>query len=345
MTDAISTPATAEQASGIALSLPAARGEVSAAVARILRGRPAARSPLPQVADIDPYGEDLQLALHMCYELHYRGFDGVDAGWEWDPELLRLRAELEQVFLAALRCDVEGGCEVGQELARLLVEPAEPADIGEYLREYGQWWQLREYFVQRSVYHHKEGDPHAWVIPRLRGQEKASVVAVEFDEFGGGYGPRMHAQLYADLLAAAGLHAGYLHYLDSVPAPMLAVVNMMSLFGLHRDLRGALVGHFATAEITSSPAARRMVAALQRLDAAPACRRFYTEHVEADAVHEQVMRQVVADLVAHEPELAGSVVLGIQATGLLEDRFTDHVLERSWRAGRSSLRGAASVQT
>lgn len=345
MTDAISMPGTAEQAGGIALALPAARGEVSAAVAQILRGRPAAGSPLPQIGDIDPYGEDLQLALHMCYELHYQGFDGVDAGWEWDPELLRLRGDLEQVFLAALRRDVEGGDEIGEALARFLVEPAEVADIGQYLGEHGQWWQLGEYFVQRSIYHHKEGDPHAWVIPRLRGQEKASLVAVEFDEFGGGHGPRMHAQLYGDLLTAAGLHAGYLHYLDSVPAPMLAVVNMMSLFGLHRELRGALVGHLATAEITSSPSARRMVAALERLDAAPACHMFYTEHIEADAVHEQVMRQVVTDLVAREPELAGSVVLGIQATSLLEDRFTEHMLERSWRAGRSSLRGDASIRT
>ena len=79
MTDAISTPGTVEQAGGIALALPAARGEVSAAVAQILRGRPAARSPLPEIVDIDPYGEDLQLALPLCYELHYQGFDGVDA--------------------------------------------------------------------------------------------------------------------------------------------------------------------------------------------------------------------------------------------------------------------------
>ena len=28
------------------------------------------------VSDPDPYGLDLQLALYMCYELHYRGFAG-----------------------------------------------------------------------------------------------------------------------------------------------------------------------------------------------------------------------------------------------------------------------------
>ena len=43
---------------------------------------------------------------------------------------------------------------------------------------------MREYFVHRSLYHLKEGDPHAWAIPRLTGQAKASFVAVEFDEYG-----------------------------------------------------------------------------------------------------------------------------------------------------------------
>ncbi|MFD0360717.1 iron-containing redox enzyme family protein [Nocardia sp. GCM10030253] len=318
-------------------SLPPPRGPLSRAVVDLLRGRTGA--PIAVASDdADPYGEDLQLALHICYELHYQGFESVDPAWEWDPNLLGFRAELEHHFLAALRRDVAGGQELKEELEGLLVEPIDPAGVSQHLREDGEWWHVCEYFVHRSIYHHKEADPHAWVIPRLRGQAKASLVAVEFDEFGGGRGERIHARLFADLLAGAGLASGYLYYLNVVPAPMLAVVNMMSLFGLHRDLRGALVGHFATAEILSSPGARRMVDALERLDADPACVRFYTEHVEADAVHEQVMRRdVIENLLTQEPELTASVVFGIQATNLLEDRFAGHVLG-SWQSGHSSLR-------
>ncbi|WP_173124630.1 iron-containing redox enzyme family protein [Kibdelosporangium persicum] len=286
----------------------------------------------------DPYGEDLQLALHTAYELHYRGFTGVDPEWEWDPDLLRLRREMEKAFLDALRADVRGGDDIEGELAELLVEPVDGKGVSHFLKDEGEWWHMREYFVHRSIYHHKEADPHAWVIPRLQGQAKAALVAVEFDEFGGGRGDRLHSQLYVDLLAGAGLNTGYLHYLDQAPAEMLAVVNMMSLFGLHRSLRGALVGHFAAAEITTAPSAQRMVKALARLEADEACVHFYTEHMEADAVHEQVMRRdVIGDLLKREPELTGSVVFGIQATELLEDRFGEHVLS-SWRAGRSSLR-------
>ncbi|MBF6174743.1 iron-containing redox enzyme family protein [Nocardia blacklockiae] len=323
-----------------ARALPRPRGELSGALAELLRGD--TNSVDLDVADADPYGEDLQLALHMCYELHYHGFAPVDPRWEWDPELLRLRARLEDRFHTALRHDVPGGDDLAAELEQLITEPVEATGVGAFLRDEGKWWQVCEYFAHRSIYHHKEADPYAWVIPRLRGQAKAALVAVEFDEFGGGRGEHVHAQLFADLLDGAGLNSEYLHYLDATPAPMLALVNMMSLFGLHRALRGALVGHFATVEITSPPAARRMVEALERLRADPACVRFYAEHVEADAVHEQIMRrEVIGDLLAREPELTESVVFGIQATGLLEERIDRHLLD-SWQAGRSSLRDVES---
>jgi hypothetical protein len=84
-------------------------------------------------------------------------------------------------------------------------------------------------------------------------QAKASFIAVEFDEYGGGRGPLVHQQLFADLMEAAGLDPTYLAYLDDVAADALAAVNLMSLFGLHRVLRGAAIGHFASTEITSSP--------------------------------------------------------------------------------------------
>ncbi len=58
------------------------------------------------IRDSDPYGIDVQLTLYVCYELHYRGFAGVDAGWEWNPGLLHLRAQLEESFLTAVRRDV-----------------------------------------------------------------------------------------------------------------------------------------------------------------------------------------------------------------------------------------------
>ena len=314
--------------------LPSPRGPLSETVVTALRGAPG--RPIP-FTEADPYGEDLTIALYTLYELHYGGFDGVDPDWEWDPELLRLRAQAERVFLDALRSDVDM-TDLDSALEALLVEHVPGTGVSHFLRDNGTWEQMCEYFAHRSVYHHKEADPHAWVIPRLRGRAKAALVAVEFDEFGGGRADRMHSRLYADLLDGAGMSSEYLHYLDDVPAPAIAIVNMMSLFGLHRSLRGSLVGHFAAAEITTAPSAQRMAQALQRMEADPRCVEFFTEHIEADAVHEQIMRRdVIGSLVEEEPELASDVVFGIQATELLEARLGDHLLS-AWAAGDTSLR-------
>src|SRR6201996_2673423 len=277
-------------------ALPAAHGTLSLAVRRNL-AQSAPRDQLTRiiasVGDPDPYGLDLQLALYLCYELHYRGFAGVDPNWEWNPGLLHLREQLERVFLDGVRRDVgtiEPGRTADAEMSDLSIETVGGTGPSYWLRDIGTWQQMREYFVHRSLYHLKEGDPHAWAIPRLSGQAKASFVAVEFDEYGAGEGARLHQQLFADLLAAAGLDSTYLGYLDAVPAESLAVVNVMSMFGLHRWLRGAAIGHFASTEITSSPGSRRLVEALQRLNAPDECVAFYSEHVEADAVHGGVVR-------------------------------------------------------
>ena len=320
--------------------LPTARGDLSAAVLDALISEPGtARLPGDsRVRAADPYGDDLQLALYCCYELHYRGFDSVSEEWEWDPELLRLRGLLEGVFLAALRRDATRGHGVHEAVDELLAEPVDGTGVSYWLRDEGTLDQMREYAAQRSLYHLKEADPHVWVIPRLQGRAKAAMAAVEYDEFGGGRGERVHAQLFADLMADLGLDTAYGRYLDAGSAPMLAVVNAMSLLGLHRSLRGALVGHFATVEITSSPGSRRLAQAMRRLGAGAAAEFFYAEHVTADAVHEQVVRHdVIEDLLCREPALAPDVAFGIDATVFLEDRLGDHLLT-AWRAGRSSLR-------
>lgn len=324
--------------------LPHPRGPLSTTVIDLIAER-APHGHLQRIesslGDADPYGLDLQLALAVCYELHYQGFADVDPRWEWNAGLLHLRGRMEDALLAALRRDVApmGDDEsVEAEMAKLSLEPTTGTGPTWHFLADGTWEQAQEYFVHRSIYHLKEGDPHAWAIPRLRGRSKAAFVAVEFDEFGGGRPTELHQVLYGDLLVASGLDATYLGYLDYAVAETLVAVNVMSMFGLHRALRGAAVGHFAATEITSPSGSQRMVKALRQFGAPEAAVRFYAEHVEADAVHEQVVRtDVVGDLVAQHPALERDVVFGMRAFDLVEDRLGDHMV-RCWNEGRTSLR-------
>ncbi|MET9736303.1 iron-containing redox enzyme family protein [Streptomyces sp. NPDC006458] len=325
--------------------LPEPRGPLSAAVTAALRGADPGSTPSPE--HCSPYGDDLQLALYVLYELHYQGFEGVSDDLEWDSRLLAVRGALEHRFLSALRTDapVDGDADTaGRALDELQWEPVTGTEgsVSHFLRDEGTLRHLREYTALRSLYHLKEADPHAWVIPRLHGRAKAAMVAVEYDEFGAGRADEIHAQLFADAMADLGLDTAYGRYVDAAPAEALATVNLMSLLGLHRALRAALVGHFAAVEVTSSPASRRLADAMRRTDAGPAAVRFYTEHVEADAVHEQVVRNdVVGGLLESEPHLDADVVFGIRATTCLEDRLAARLLT-AWREGTTALRRPAA---
>jgi hypothetical protein len=311
-----------------------ARGPVSEFLIDALTRPVAPLAPAP-----DPDGEeDLQLALYLCYELHYRGLPDVDERWEWDPGLLALRAGLEAEFEAALRRDVPvpspGGA---MDVALRAIEAADDApSLSRHLERDGTLEQFREFVVHRSAYQLKEADPHSWAIPRLSGGPKAALVEIQADEYGGGDARRIHAQLFAEAMDALGLDSRYGAYVDHIPAVTLATVNLMSMFGLHRRLRGAIVGHLALFEMTSAIPNRRYGDGLRRLGV-PQATGFFDEHVVADAVHENVAAvDLAGGLAKQDPRLEPDILWGAAALVELDGRFARHLLERR-DAGESSL--------
>jgi hypothetical protein len=112
----------------------------------------------------------------------------------------------------------------------------------------------------------------------------------------------------------------------------------MSLFGLHRRWRGAALGHLAAVEITSSEPSRRYSSGLRRLGFDERVTVFYDEHVEADAVHEQIASvDMCGSIVAEEPELAPDVLFGAASSLAMDCVAATHLLG-AWETGRSGLR-------
>jgi hypothetical protein len=285
--------------------------------------------------------DDLQLALYVCFELHYRSFAGVDEMWEWDPALLAVRAELEATFEAALRRSVTvhavAPTAVEAEL-RTMVAGDDGPPLSRTLEREAGLDEFREFMIHRSAYQLKEADPHSWAVPRLAGRPKEALVEVQADEYGGGRPGRMHATLFAASMRAVGLDASYGMYLDAIPGTTLATVNLMSLLGLHRRLRGAIIGHLAVFEMTSPGPNERYANGLRRLGCGRDATEFFDEHVEADAVHEAVAAHDLAQgLAVAEPWLVEDILFGAAALLHLEARFAGHLLGR-WAAGESSLR-------
>jgi hypothetical protein len=335
-------------AGGRRLTLPEPRGPWTERLYALLH---APHSPLPGLDElpeaVDPLGDDdLQLALYVCYELHYAGIEGVDEQLEWNPAVLAFRSIMEAELERGLRKLVDApsgdpaGCvSVGAELQRLVREDDGPP-LSRFVETQATLDQVLEHVVHRSAYQLKEADPHSWAIPRLSGGPKAALVEIQSDEYGAGRAERMHATLFAQTMRELGLDPHYGAYVGLLPGITLATVNLMSWFGLHRRLRGAVAGHLAAFEMTSSVPNRRYGNGLRRLGFGRRVTEFYDEHVEADAVHESIAAWDLAGALAtDEPALAEDILFGARALLALEARWGAFLLSR-WRARQTSLLGS-----
>ncbi|MDI3213052.1 iron-containing redox enzyme family protein [Arthrobacter sp. AL12] len=351
------------------MPIPHVRGPISAGLFRLLAGSPGddpaaqaalqdlAAARLPDIEDVIEDG-DVQLTLFCLYELHYGGLDGVTDRWEWNPGLIALRQLLEEPFERTLRdaaLPYEGPAQldsaqpdsaagldsdaVADILFGLAAQDGGPG-MSRHVAKKATLKQLREFLIHKSIYQLKEADPHTWAIPRLHGRAKAALVEIQADEYGGGRPDRMHSTLFARTMRGLGLDDRYGAYADAVPPVSLASVNVMSLFGLNRRLRGAVAGHLAIYEMTSSRPNQLYGNGFRRLGFGADVTAYFDEHVEADAVHEQIAgRDLAGGLVESEPELFPDVLFGATAVMAIDDRLTLHIMG-AWDDGESSLRAA-----
>jgi Iron-containing redox enzyme len=137
----------------------------------------------------------------------------------------------------------------------------------------------------------------------------------------------MHSTLFAKTMRKIGLDYIPGAYVSALPAPTLATVNLITLFGMQRRWRGALVGHLAGFEISSPEPNPRYANGLRQLGFGAEATEFYDEHVEADSVHENIAAYDLAGgLARQEPQLAGQIVFGLKALLLCERDFAAHIL-------------------
>jgi hypothetical protein len=315
--------------------LPPARGPISGWLISRLEGH---RNPTPASVPCDqraPWaGGDLQLALWCCYELSYRGFESVPAEAEWDPDILAFRAKLEQPcsdWLQATWWPRATNEPVSTQLRRM-VDTDDGPPLAAYLHRHASLAQFTEFVANRSVYQLKEADPHSFGIPRLDGAAKAALVEIQADEYGGGRPERMHAEMFRTTMRWLRLDDSYGYYVPEVPAVTLALSNVMSLFALHRRWIGALLGHLAALELTSTSPNRRYAAGATRLGATTDQSRYFTEHVEADAVHEQIAAHDLCDsYAADHPEATPDILFGAACSLGMDNLFATHLLS-NWDA-------------
>lgn len=328
-----------------------ARGPLSSELLEVLTDRaPERAEALPQLArdaalvENPITDDDLQLSLFLLYAVAYGSLPQFGAHWEWDVSLLTTRAVLERAFEDAVRAAVspverpEPTRESVAATLFALTAPQPGPSLSHFVSRRADEAQARELLIQRSIYTLREADAHSWAIPRLTGRAKAALIEIQSDEYGGGRVDRMHQVMFANAMRGADLDDTYGAYADLVPAITFASFNLMTMFGLNRRLRGAAVGHLAAFEMTSSLPCRAIAEGLRRLGFGDDVAAYYDEHVEADAVHEQIAgRDLAGSLAEDEPDLLDDILFGAAACLTVDGWASEHILH-AWEAGRSSLR-------
>lgn len=328
-------------------SLPHPRGPISAFIRSTILGPLQEINSFPDITIDDPLSDDdLQLALYLLYELHYRGHPAVADEWEWNPDLLSVRSALERQFMCALERTVpwerpvrQGDHWLASVIRDLVLNDPSPS-LSRHLRSAGGVPELREYLVHRSAYHLKEADPYSWALPRAVGQPKIGLAQIQYDEYGSGRLEWNHAELFARSMRGLGLDSTYGRYIDLLPGRTLATVNVISMFGLHRKYIDALFGHLAATEMASPQVCANIAAGMRRLGVSPEAITFYDEHVEADAVHDAVCERDLLDSIGRESGIRAELALfGVRSMLALDGAMAKMIIA-NWRAGGSSLSGS-----
>ncbi len=139
---------------------------------------PGRSTDVPVAADDPLGGDDLHLALYLCYELHYRGFDRRRRSLGMGPRAAAAPSAARGRFRRRAR---RRGAGAAGRWGAGRAAPDRPGDRRRWSvafalsGDHGTADQFREFIVHRSAYQLKEADPHSWAIPRLWGGPKAAL--------------------------------------------------------------------------------------------------------------------------------------------------------------------------
>jgi hypothetical protein len=320
--------------------LPWPRGPLSAFVVSALQRQPGTLGSTPPISRTDALSDDdFELALYLCYEMHFRGL--ASAEWAWDPGLKKFRSELERAFVNRLRDEINDFTmhytfDTVSALDEVIEECA-GSSLMSYFDDSGTIDQFREFCVHRSVYQFRADYNAPDTTPQSEFDPVPASTSVRFEDLGSSVDAQLRSSFFSTTMSSLGLDNSHGSYVEIVPGVTLATVNLKSMFSFHPHWRAAMFGHAAASEVTSLESMERYCRALNRFGLEAVGRRFVDVAVPFDARRPLIARnQVFAELLTAEPKLATDVIFGAAAVLLLEQRFADHLLD-AWTEDRTSL--------
>lgn len=285
---------------------------------------------LDELAGAAPTDErDRLVTLQIIHDLHLGGLDRVGdaARWQHHPVVAELKGRLEAEVLAALDSDADAGVDAVAAMRTIARQDQIPA-VYDWLAEEASWEELVQFLALEGGPDAGFDDLVAICQVGLRGEPKLELARNYWDEMGRGTLATVHTELHHDLCRAIDMPAVPRH---QQPTSGLLRCTLGGILATNRVLQPEMVGALGLLELQAGPRCRRVVRALERLDAPEGALPFYVEHEQVDPHHGKGWLDNAVAHLAEDPVWAEGMVRGAQWRAQVNSAFFAEMADRFTR--------------
>jgi hypothetical protein len=261
------------------------------------------------------------LTLLDVHALHLAPLDQLDGAedWQHDPRVSALKRSLEARFRSRLDDRAaEQWDDAGEALRQLAREEPVPP-IYDWLAAEATLDELVDFVALEGGPDADFDDLVALCQVGLAGLPKITLGANYWDEMGRGAPERVHTHLHDRMVRALGIHAVPP---SQLPLEALERKVLNGYLATNRSLQPELLGSLGLIECQAGPRCRRVVTALQRLEAPPDALAFYEEHSSVDPEHgREWIEDAVVPLTAANPGWHRRIARGAAWRAAVNRRF------------------------
>jgi hypothetical protein len=290
---------------------------------------------LARLDEAQPADErDALLALVRIHDLHVAPLERLGGAerFQHHPCLAALKARLEDPLLARLDREAvrAGDGEEDDEdavagMRRIATADLVPA-VYEWLAEDASYDEMVEFLAIEGGPDGGFDDYVAICQVGIDGEAKVTLGANYWDEMGRGTLAAVHTELHRRLAGALGLVA---LADDAMPIEALRRAALNGLLATNRALQPEMLGALGLLELQAGPRCRKVVRALERLDAPRDAFPFYEEHAQADPRHGKAwLDHAVAPIVERTPAWGPRILRGARWRSVINRELFDALAAR-----------------
>ena len=287
---------------------------------------------LEALVDMAPVDRrDTLLALLAIHDLHTAPIDrlGDRVQWQHHPAVAALKWRLERQVLAELdEADAATDWDLPQEpgpAMRALGARGLVPEVYDWVADDADHDELADFLSFEGGPDGGFDDLVAACQIGLAGEAKLELAQNYWDEMGNGELAAVHTELHHRLVAALGLR-GVPRARQPIEALERSVLG--SLLATNRHLQPEMIGALGLIELQAGPRCRKVVKALNRLDAPADAFPFYDEHAVADPRHGKDWVDKVVATLGDDPTWAAGILRGARWRSLVNERFFGAMADR-----------------